>query len=195
MKDLLILILFIWSSNGLAQNKPISTNEGLSIPYDTISLKKGYLLVFEKTESHRYLRLKGPSVDTILLQASIKAPEYYFGRLEMDHDDYFVLFNEGSCHGVWVIEKTSGKQILDGCLLTKDTIQNIFYFVDWKDDFKLGIFNMKTMEVELFPPPKTACNFWWDCLESKTLTESELTIEYYIPPNKKVKKTYPRQQD
>jgi len=205
LKFTLIAILCVWFANGYAQInpvtgdggykqvKPVSGDGGLQIPYDTINLKNGYFLVFEKTEGHRYLRLKGPTVDTLIRQINIKASESNLGHLDMDHDDYFTWASEASCYGVQVFHKATGYLMVSGCLLGKDTIHHIFYFVDWKDDFKLGIFNMETMKVELFPSQKTACNFWWECIDSKTLTETELTIEYYVPPKNKVKKIYKRQ--
>ena len=181
--------------NSHAQNKIATENKGIHIPYDTIFLKKGYILILEKTEFHRYLRLKGPSVDTIINQISIKAPENYLGHIGMDHDSYFALLQEATYLGIsmQLFLKTNGKQFLDGCIIDKDTIQNIVYFAEWKDDQKQCIFQTETMKVEVFPPPKTSCRWWWDCLVSKKITDTELTIEYYTPPKNIVKTTYPRQ--
>jgi len=197
LKIILFLSLSLFCANSRAQNKSAAEDKGIHIPYDTIHLKKGYLLVFEKTDLHRYLRLKGPSVDTIIRQINIKAPESNLGYIDMDHDSYFALLGEMAYLGIsmQLFQKATGKKILDGCIIEKDTIQKIVYYAEWDGDRKQCIFHTETMKVEMFPSPKTSCSWWWDCLVSKKITDTELTIEYYTPPKNIVKKTYPRQQD
>jgi hypothetical protein len=195
LKNALILLLCFCFANGYSQNKTVTSDEGLHVPYDTIHLKNGYLLIKEKNDSHKFLRLKGPTVDTIIQQINNKALERNLGQIAMDHDEYFALVGELT-HlglGMQVFLKSTGKRFLDGCIIEKDTIQNIVYFAEWKDDHTQCIFDMETMKIELFSPPKTSCLWWWDCLVSKKITDAELTIEYYVPPNNKVKKTYKRQ--
>ncbi|HZV70914.1 MAG TPA: hypothetical protein VFG10_15265 [Saprospiraceae bacterium] len=192
------LTIFIFHILGLcaAQQHRVDLDTTGSVPYNTVILKNNYKLIYSTTDNSRFLRLTGPTIDTAIMSKNIKAPKSLFGWLQQDFEDYFMMYSEYSDYSdttVRVYRKHNGKHLFFGRFLDIDKQYNVLLFVDWKDDFKIGLFDLNTMKIELFKPPPTACNFWWDCLVSIDLMEKELIVEYATLNMKREKKVYPRQ--
>ena len=179
------------SSVTITNTTPIKGEEEEKI----IPLKNHYSLTYFTDEEYKHLRLKGPSLDTVIWSISAGLPDRNMGHLEADFDKYFVLYAHfgNGYNEMLVIEKKSGTDIAYGSGIKIDTIQNIIYFEDKENLEKLSLLNLNTLKKEAYPIPKgIKCENWYNCIENIKLTDKELSFEYITTENQKKVQVYKR---
>jgi hypothetical protein len=177
----------------ICQNGNVALLSQTSIPYNTINLKKGYQLIFATTDKSQILRLIGPTVDTVLKTINIKASYKNLGTLGADlGDDFAIVYDVSTFPSVEIFNKEKGEIIITGISLDVDTINDRVFYIDLKNQRKLGLFDAKTKNIELFNPIHTHCLWWFECIISKSLTDKDLTIDYVGLNNYKERKIYVR---
>ena len=172
-----------------AQTKDLMTITESPLP-QKIYLKNDYRLVVITTDEERILSLIGPNIDTVLKKISISTSPRYLGDLIGDYDDFFILLYPEL--EMSVFKKQNGQRLAHGTYLHEEDTINAVFYIDHQLDDQLGIFDFKTMKVELFNPLETSCQKWWVCIRKKTLSENQLILDYLDPNNNLKKKFYNR---
>ena len=187
-----LIVLFVHVSIYIfSQTKEVMALPKSSLPFQSYFLKNDYRLLKVTDRNYSVFNLIGPGVDTIIEKINIGTDEYSLGHLIGDEDEFFIMMFPES--RVKIFYKKTGSVLINGRFVEKDTVSNILYYIDPEKDDSLGIFNLKTMQIELFPSLETACSGnWWVCIRGKFISEDQLVIQYQGAGDKLLRKTYKR---
>ena len=163
------------------------------IPYDTVFLKNETKLIYSATEKLRIIRIITPVRDTILRSGGLHTDLPTLGRLKADYEDCFVLYDdEPGFDYMSVYKKETGKLLANGPVVLFDTLKNVLIYAGDKIDM-LYLYDFKRSTVEKYFTPSTNCLRYWYCIQVKSMTDTQFTIEYYAKnTNIKTKKTFTR---
>ena len=188
-----ISILYIFITSVCSAQTISSVHAG--VPYDTITLKNNYELIFSKTDALRVIQLVGHAKDTIIMAESISSSEKAVGWLEADFDDYFVLYftyDDDYTFMMHIFNKQNGKRIYTGTVIALDSINEVIFFKDLNMDNTLSLFDFKKDRIEKYMPPASPCLHWWYCIKKIAIADKSFTIEYTGNNNARLKKIYIR---
>jgi hypothetical protein len=192
MKKIFILLFLMSGSLAHAQMIETSSLPGPVMRYDTVALKGGLKLYFEKTEIDRWIRLTGPGVDTIIRTIRIKAPAGNLGHLSGDFENVFAVTHGDNLPSVQVFSKKNGQMVFEGYEVDIDKARSLIYYIDRNKEYQLAIYHVDSGKKEYFAPVVTSCRHWFECISGKQLSETEFVLEYFGPDNERLKKVYPR---
>ena len=186
MKLYILIILCLTGSIGWSQKTGNPCPDEGICPFYKVQLKNNFEIeIGDTVNNQRTIRLTGNGIDTIIRSVKLKAPGADLGWLAADEKDFFVLYSTYSGNyvrpqpiSIYVFQKETGKLILTGPFIDYDSIKNTILFIDFKEDEKLGLFDMNTMKTEFFRPVSTGCESWWWCIKSNEVTEDQVTIDY-----------------
>ena len=181
----LIFLWFCWSYCS-GQHISIPCPKDGICPFHKVLLKDQYELhIGDTINNRRTIRLTGHGMDTILRAVKLKTPNSVLGWLAADNEDVFALYTtysgnypSGQPLSIYVYEKKSGKLLLSGPLIEYDSLQQKVLFIDMKQQQKLGLLDMNTLQTNFFEPVDTRCESWWWCINHQQITDREVIIEY-----------------
>ena len=186
---LLISFLFCIVQNSKAQD-PIQ----YGVPYDTVFLKNETTLIYSATEKSRIIRIINPITDTILRITNIRGGSTFTGKVKADFEECFLLYDDlEGFDEMQIYKKTTGKLLAKGPVVLFDTIKNVLIYADWNKIDLLYLYDFKRSQIEKYFTPSTNCLHYWYCIQVKSVTDTQFTIEYYAyNTNIKTKKTFTR---
>ena len=179
-----LLSLYITKSSGQELKSPCPEN-GIC-PFYMILLKNNFQLnIGDTINNRRTIRLTGNEIDTIIRSVKLKTPNSDLGWLAIDEDDFFVLYSTYSGNyvsrqpiSIYVFQKETGKLLLTGPLIEYDSLSKTILFIEFNQQERLGLFDMKTMKTKFFNPIYTPCESWWWCIKYSEVTAREVIIDY-----------------
>jgi hypothetical protein len=155
---------------------------------NTVTLKKGYILVLKETDTMDYAWLKHGKEKIGLYTSS---HDLLFIGLEMDGSNYFMMGAGGHGSGnplyLDVFRKDSGTKVFstEGFILFQDTLKSIIVFDDGnKNNGYFTLYNLNTNKYELYKEPADNPCFSYHCWDSVSVTYSTLKVLYHDTANK-----------
>ncbi len=165
------------------------------IPYDTVFLKNETKLIYSTTEKSRIIRIITPVRDTILRLGKLHTDLPTLGCLKADYEDCFVLYDDDEAGFAYmqVYKKETGKLLAIGAVVFFDTLKNVLIYATADKIDILYLYDFKRSTIEKYFTPSTNCLRHWYCIQVKSISETQFTIEYYAKnTNIKTKKTFTR---
>ena len=174
---LTLIIFFSYLLTGVfAQTKDLMSITQSPMPQKFL-LKNDFRLVVITTGEERFLNLIGPGIDTVIKKINIKDSPLHLGSLIGDFNDFFILLYPEM--EMKIYRKQTGEILAHGTYIHEEDTIGAVYYIDHHRNDQLGLFDLKTMKIELFNPLETSCSKWWVCIRRKYLSEKQLTLDYF----------------
>lgn len=191
MKKLLSIYSLLLSITCTAGNPKDTT-------YKSIKLKDGYTLAYKRHDSINYLCLINGGKETEIAEdeSDTGMSLDVLGYPYADFGNTFVLATHIGANPIKIeiINKSSGGMLMYGATpFYMDTIKRIMMFEGtYRRGGKLILYDFNTGKSELYIAPQDTPCFCCFCWKLRSLTDTEIKIEYLNMKYEKVVKTYTR---